>query len=303
LPDLQLFALESILWPNRADAIRLTEVRLPGDLLMSGSVDPPLSVTPVTATLQHGQSQLFTVTGHDASDILWEIRPSLGSIKAGLYMAPAIMTDAQVIVITAVSRSKASMVGRAMVLVYQAASAGGVVVAPDSSVVTPGQLVQLSTADKNGVSVAVNWTLSPNVGTIAPGWTTGQYHYTAPANIPAAINVTATAVNVADKTQTGVANIQATPTAVVSVKAAQSSAKYGAQVPLTFAVTAGDINDVCWVVYPFGAGSVVTENSSPGKATYTAPAADTKLLQARIVAYLVDDEVAGLGSVDITLTP
>ena len=87
--------------------------------------------------------------------------------------------------ITAVSASNPDSVGSAMVLVYQSPAATGVAVAPGSSLVTPGQQVQLSTTDATRNPVSVDWTLSPNIGQIDSGFGQGLYTYTAPAAIPA----------------------------------------------------------------------------------------------------------------------
>jgi hypothetical protein len=167
--------------------------------------------------------------------------------------------------------------------------------------VTPGQSVQLSTSDATGSPVSVNWTLSPNIGQFTAGWSEGQYTYTAPATIAGATVVTALAVNAANRGQTGAADIQVAPSTTVSVQPTQSDAKRGAIVALTATVTAGDIGNLRWVVYPLGAGTIAPDPADPSKVTFTAPASNAKAGQARVVAYLLDDQTVGLGSADIAL--
>ena len=203
--------------------------------------------------------------------------------------------------VTAVNKSDLSSVGSAMALVSQTPAVHGVAVAPRNSLVTPGQSVQLSTNDATGSPVSVNWTLSPNIGQITAGWSEGQYTYTAPATIAGATMVTALAVNSVNRGQTGAANVQVAPSTTVSVQPKQSDATRGATVALTATVTAGDIDDLRWVVYPLGAGTIAPDPADPAKATFTAPASNAKAGQARVVAYLLDDQTAGLGSADIAL--
>jgi hypothetical protein len=86
------------------------------------------------------------------------------------------------------------------------------------------------------------------------------------------------------------------------VQPAQASSKLGASVALTATVTAGDSEDLGWLVYPSDAGKVVFDPNDPAKATYTAPPTMPNSNLLRVVAYLVDDEAAGLGSAVITIS-
>ena len=124
--------------------------------------------------------------------------------------------------------------------------------------------------------------------------------YPAPATITGPSMVTALAVNSVNRGQTGAANVQVAPSTTVSVQPKQSDATRGATVALTATVTAGDIDDLRWVVYPLGAARSRPIPPIP-KATFTAPASNAKAGQARVVAYLLDDQTAGLGSADIAL--
>lgn len=57
-------------------------------------------------------------------------------------------------------------------------------------------------------------------------------------------------------------------------------------------MTAGDAGGLAWVVYQIGAGRVAADPDDASKATYTAPNPAGATNQARVVAYLVDDEAA-----------
>jgi hypothetical protein len=301
VPDVNTFALTSLLFPSQ-HAVHLKEVALPAGLYLTGSLDQPIAVTPTSTTVTPNQIVPFSVAGHPASDFIWEIKPRIGAISAGRYSAPSSISSAEVVVITAVSASNPDLVGSAMVLVYESPAATGVAVAPGGSLVTPGQQVQLSTTDANRNPVSVDWTLSPNIGQIDAGFGQGLYTYTAPANISGATEVTASAVNPANRGQTGEAIIRVVPPTHISVKPEQSSLKYGATVDLIAAVTAGDADDLRWVVYPVGAGKVEPNAGDHTRATYTAPPASAKGDQVFVVAYLLNDQAAGLGIAVIKLS-
>jgi hypothetical protein len=201
-----------------------------------------------------------------------------------------------VVVVTAVSILKASAVGRAMVLVHESPSASGVAIAPGSSLVTPGQQFQLSTTDAAGKPVSVDWTLSPDVGRIVAGFVQGQYTYVAPATISGPTEVIATAVNSPHPDLTGKTSIRVVPSTDVGIKPEQFDLKYGGKIELAATVTADDADDLRWVVYPLGVGKIEPNSDDPAKASYTASSASGQGDQVLVVAYLVNDEAAGLGT-------
>jgi hypothetical protein len=300
LLSVDAFALVNLWFPAK-HVVSLKEVQIPADLYLTGSLVQPIEVTPVDSVIAPGGQVQFTASGIAASDVLWETKPRSGSISAtGLYTAPSFISGAEVVVVIAVNKNDANKSGSAMVLVDKSPAASGVAVAPGNSVVTPGQSIQLWTTDANDQPVNVNWTLSPNIGQIVSGFTDGSYTYTAPASIESATQVTASAVNASKSSLTGVAIIHVTPSAVITVTPAQASAKPSATVVLTATATAGNTNGLCWVVYPTGAGTVKANPNNSAQATYIAPKAGHP--DARVVAYLVDDEAAGVGWSDIKLT-
>jgi len=204
-------------------------------------------------------------------------------------------------VVKAIDKQNTKHYGSAMVLVYQSPAAQGVAILPSTSLVTPGQQLTFSATDADGSPVTVNWSLSPNSGTIKAGSKQGEYIYTAPAQISAATSVTATATNAANGQQTGSAATLLMPADHLRVQPDPASAQLGATVALTG--NAPGEPDLRWVVYPTGAGTVVVSDD-PNKATYTAPATMPAAgNQARVVVYLVNHSVAAIGSTAITLTP
>src|ERR1035437_8952956 len=73
----------------------------------SVSLAPPVSValTPGTVTLTPSQTQMFTasVAGTSNTAVTWSLSSAVGSISAGLYTAPASISSAQTITVTATS--------------------------------------------------------------------------------------------------------------------------------------------------------------------------------------------------------
>lgn len=303
--NIDAFRLKCLLFQS-ADTVKLTGAALPKGVLLTGNAAMPLSVTPASTSVQPGGTVQFSAAGLPSTDVLWEIKPrDCGSINrdTGLYTAPASISSAQVVVVTAIQKSNTVAHGSAMVLVYQSPAAQGVAILPGRSLVTPGHYVKLHTADKSGNALSVNWALSPpNIGSIAPGFQQGEYVYTAPSQLSQVTELTATATAAANGALTGTAVIQLTPSTNIAVQPPQRSVKFGAKLALTATVRAGEPQNLRWVVYPSGSGKVEFDLGDPTKATYTAPASTTHGNQVHIMAYLVDLQAAGLGSAVITLT-
>jgi hypothetical protein len=257
--------------------------------------------------VQSGGTVQFSAAELPRSHVLWEIKPrGCGSINrdTGLYTAPASISSAQVVVVTAIQRSNTAVHGSAMALVYQSPAAQGVAILPGRSLVTPGHHVKLYATDRLGAPLNVSWMLSPNVGSIAPGLLDGEYTYTAPSQLSQGTEVTASAqthdiLTVAE----GTAVIQLVHSTGITVNAGQGSVKFGARLALMATVYTGDPGGLRWVVYPSGSGKVEFFPGDPTRATYIAPASATHGNQVHVMAYLVNLHTAGAGSAVITLTP
>ena len=299
------FRLKCLLFQSPA-TVQLRGAALPGGVYLTGDAVMPITVTPASANVQPGGTVQFSAAAPSGAKVAWRVAPGgCGTIDAaGRYTAPASVSSAEIAVVTAIDSANTTVYGSAMVLVYEPAAAKGVAVLPSRSVVTPHHHVKLFTTDAAGNPLNVTWTLPPGSGTIVQGFVQGEYTYAAPPEVSEATEVTAVAVNAANPAQTGTAIIQLTPATSIDVQPPQSSVKFGTKLPLTATVTAGDSDNLRWVVFPSGSGTVVFDLSDPTKATYTAPdKAPSGGSLVHVVAYLVDDEAAGSGSIAITLTP
>jgi hypothetical protein len=301
LGSINTFALTSLLFPGQ-HAVHLKDVALQAGLYLTGSLSKPIALTPSSINLVPGQSIQFSIAGKSASDFLWQIKPNIGSIKAGLYTAPVSIVTAEVVVITAVSISDSSMVGSAMALVYESPSASGLAIAPDNCLVSPGEQIQFSITDANKKRVSVDWTLSPHIGQISPAFgQEGLYTFTAPTNVPTATEVSASAVNPNNHSQVGKAVIRLVPSTPLSVSPQQCALKYGASVELTSSINVDDADELHWIVYPVGSGMVVPKDGDSTKAIYTAPLVSGQGNQVYVVAYSITGRATGLGIVTIML--
>jgi hypothetical protein len=81
-----------------------------------------------------------------------------------------------------------------------------VFVSPASATLAASQTQQFTATVSNSTNTAVNWTISPNMGSIS---STGLY--TAPANIASQQTITVTATSLADSTKSAAATITLTP--------------------------------------------------------------------------------------------
>jgi hypothetical protein len=84
-----------------------------GGTVSSGGTTTPVavSITPVGATLNAGQTQLFTATvvGSTNTAVAWSLNPAFGTIQAsGFYTAPASISSQQPVTVTATSLADSS---------------------------------------------------------------------------------------------------------------------------------------------------------------------------------------------------
>ena len=164
-----------------------------------------VQVNPATPTLTGGQTQQFTasVFGVSSTGVTWSISPQVGTIdsNSGLYVAPATIATTQKITVTATSTFDTNASGTAT-LTLQGPTTVSVTVSPSSVSLTSGQTQQFTAAVQNAATMAVTWSISPQLGTID---TNGVY--TAPALINSAAKVTVTATSVSDPTKSSTASI------------------------------------------------------------------------------------------------
>jgi uncharacterized protein (TIGR03437 family) len=160
-----------------------------------------ITVSPSSATLSPGGSQAFTATG-GGSGYIWSVNPQVGSISAnGVYTAPSSVSSTQNLTVTATSDADSTIFGTAKITVSPNATVG-VSISPTAATLTAGATQQFTATVTNASSTAVNWSISPQVGSIDQ---TGLY--TAPGIISASSKVTVTATSVADGSKSASATI------------------------------------------------------------------------------------------------
>jgi hypothetical protein len=144
-----------------------------------------VTIAPSSVSLQAGQSAHFnaSVAGALNTSVNWSLTPSVGTVNDGTYTAPVTIEKVQTIILTAGSLADAGKTAQASItLVPQPVVGSPAVVSP--AVVSPAQVTlqpsqaQQFTATVKGATGRVQWSISPNVGSITP---TGEY--TAPGAI------------------------------------------------------------------------------------------------------------------------
>src|SRR5579884_1471613 len=144
----------------------------PGATILPGvgvTVVPPpvtVAVTPGTATLAGGQKQQFRaqVTGTSNTAVKWSVSPNLGTISAaGIYTAPARITDAQTVTITATSSKDPSKSASATIQLVPVT----VTVSPRYVSLNAGQACQFAATVTGTSNTAVSWVLTPAFGQLS----------------------------------------------------------------------------------------------------------------------------------------
>jgi len=249
-----------------------------------------ISVGPPTATLYAAQTQQFTANVSNApiAGVNWTVNPQgAGTINgAGLYTAPALIANAQVVTITATSQADTSKSSSATVTLTPVA----ISVAPGTAQLIIGQKQQFNATVTNTNNTAVAWTVNPNLGTIS---TSGLY--TAPASIASAQAVTITATSQADTTKTASATVNLAP---VTVSVGPAAATLYVKQSQTFTATVGNALDssVTWNISPTGAGAITSAG------VYTAPASIASQQMVTVTAISNADPTRS-GSATVTLMP
>jgi len=256
------------------------------------TLSPPITVSlaPSQATLDGGQTQQFTATVSNSSNaaVTWSI-PAGGTISAtGLYTAPAIVANQQIVTVTATSQADSTKTGTATVTLL-----------PISVTVTPaiagsysGGTQQFTAIVANTGNTAVTWSIPAG----APGSISATGLYTAPATITATQTVIVTATSQADTSKTGTATESLSPPITVSV-APSAATLYGGGTQQFTATVANNSNmAVTWSIGSGAPGSI----SATG--LYTAPATVSSSQTLTVTATSqVDGSTAGTATV--TLMP
>ena len=178
------------------------------NLLPPASVLVQVSPTPVN--LYASQQQQFTasVTGNTNTAVNWTYSPQVGALTVGgLYTAPASITAGQTVSVTATSQADTTKSATATVNLLPPVSVL-VQVSPTPVNLYASQQQQFTSSVTGSTNTAVNWTYSPQVGTLTVGGL-----YTAPASITSGQTVSVTATSQADTTKSATATVNLLPPA------------------------------------------------------------------------------------------
>ena len=208
----------------------------------SGAVTPEVtsvSVSPATAQVSTGQSQLFTTqvtgTGSYSTAVTWSVNginggnSTYGTVVGGKYTASSTVPSPSDVTVTATSVQSPTISGNSTVTVVASATVTSVSVNPATAQVPVGQS-QAFTAQVAGTgaySTAVTWSVNGinggnnTYGTITAG------EYTAPSTVPNPSNVTVTATSVQSPTISGNSTVTVLSSAAVLNSITPSSASAG----------------------------------------------------------------------------
>ena len=232
-----------------------------------------VAVTPPNIILKQGESQQFSATVQNTSDLrlTWSISPVVGTISnTGFYTAPAVLNSAQTITVKATSVADPSRSGSVTLSLKPPVA---VSVGPANLILGPNQTRQFNATVTSADNTAVTWSINPVLGSIA-----GDGAYTAPTPISAAQTITITATSVADPTKSGSITATIQPIAV-TVAPGNVTLFAGETQQFAPTVTGADNTAVTWTLNPPGTGTL----SNTG--VYTAP-----------------DPLGGASSVTVTAT-
>lgn len=150
-----------------------------------------ISLVPTSIALNASASSQFTatVTGTTNTGVSWSINPAVGTVANGVYTAPASISSAQIITLTATSLASSTQGASATISLTPNVSTT-LSVSPAQSTLAASQTQQFSASQSSSgglggaASPAVQWSINPTLGSI-----TQAGLYTAPSSITAQQNV------------------------------------------------------------------------------------------------------------------
>lgn len=301
LPDVNTFSLLNLLFPAQ-HAISLSAASVPCDLLATGLLQAPLTVTPETSEVAPGATVQMTATDTSGNTVSanWEVSYGAGRISAsGLYTAPATISQPEVNVVTAINTANTQQTGGGMVIVANTPPASALQVSPGTVSITSGQNCVFQVSDGQGNAIAATCALNPEVGSIRAGLQTGEFIYAAPASVASQQSVSLVATSTANSAESGTASLTLLPAIDVTVTPAGAGTVVAGGT-LAISADANGISSLEWIVYPMGTGAITPDPINSLSATYTAPASVTGSTNVTIVAFNSDEGAVGLASVTVT---
>ena len=220
-----------------------------------------ISISPASINVQAGQSVFFSasVQGTSNLQVNWSLSPNLGTIVNGYYTAPASFGSEAQVTISATSVQDPTKTATATVLLAQpisttpAVSAVNISIPQGAMTLTAGQSAQFTALVSGAANTGVNWSLTPNVGTLSNGF------YTAPASVTTQQTVTLTATSEAQPNKSATVSLilkpvatPTTPTPTVSISLSPGSKLLDGGQSVTFTPTvSGTTNTaVTWSISP-----------------------------------------------------
>lgn len=183
----------------------------------TGGTGVSVAISPATATIQVGLTQLFTATvsGSTNTAVTWSVNgtsggnSTVGTISgSGLYTAPASVPTGGSVKIMAVSSADTTKSASSTVTIAAAPATVAVSISPTSSSLQCGSTQQFAASVTGTTNNAVTWSVNgiaggnSTVGTIS---TSGLYQ--APATPPAGSTATVTATSAYDTTKSARATV------------------------------------------------------------------------------------------------
>jgi hypothetical protein len=158
-----------------ADASKLASATV---WLVTSETSAGIAITPSTASLEAGQSVHFnaSIAGTLDTSVSWSLTPPVGTIdNNGIYTAPTMIETTQTILVTTTSLGNPGITAQASITLMPTHP---LMLSPAQVTLAPSQTQQFTATVEGGTAVSVQWSISPNIGSIT---TSGQY--TAPSSI------------------------------------------------------------------------------------------------------------------------
>jgi len=260
-----------------------------------------LQISPTAVSLYQAQTQQFTVSSAGiSSSVTWSISPAAGVISSsGFYTAPAIISSAQTVTVTATSTVNSAVAASGTITLQP------VVVTLNATTATlfGGQTQQFTATVTGTGNPAVSWAISPS----GAGSISSSGLYSAPASISAQQVVTVTATSASDPTKSATSSVTLVPVSVTLAPA--SKTLFGGQTQQFTATVSGAVDtSVIWTISP-STGSISTTGlysapsliSSLQNITVTATAnADTTKIATGTIALSPDPPAISSQPVSVT---
>ncbi len=240
--------------------------KAPAVISLAPTTTVAVTLGATTATLNPSQTQSLTatVTGTTNTAVTWSLSPAVGSLTASgnttVYIAPATISAAQTVTITATSSAAPTKTASAVISLAPAPTVA-VSLNSTSATLSPSQTQSLTATVTGTTNTAVTWSLSPTVGSLVTSGNTSVY--TAPTTISAAQTVTITATSSAAPTKTASAVVSLAPALTIT----PSSVSLTNSQTTTLVVNGASASGVTWSFSP-AVGTLVTTGTS---AVYTVP--------------------------------